>query len=161
MTKINKEKMTAEVDGEFVVFLIGMRINSWWKIHKWLPVSLAMSRMIKELKANPELGFMGFESWFGRTTLMVQYWKSIDHLLEYAQNKDAVHTPSWLMFNDKIRKSGAVGLWHETYISGSGKYECVYTNMPRFGLAKFGNYVPARDNYHSARGRLGMVKKKS
>ena len=32
-----------------VVFLIGMRINKWWKIHQWLPVFLAMPKMIKEL----------------------------------------------------------------------------------------------------------------
>lgn len=157
MIDIVKEKMTVEVEGEFVVFLIGMRINSLWKIHKWLPVSLAMTKIIKELRQKPELGFMGFESWFGRTTLMVQYWKSIDHLLEYAQNKDANHTPAWLNFNDKIRKSGDVGLWHETYIVPNGKYECVYSNMPRFGFAKTGNYVPAKDKYHSASGRLGLI----
>lgn len=161
MAEINKEKMTAEIEGEFVVFLVGMRINKWWKVHKWLPVSMAMSRMIRELQANPELGFLGYENWFGRTTLMMQYWRSIDHLLEYAQNKDAVHTPTWLNFNDNIRKSGDVGLWHETYIiSGKGSYESVYTNMPRFGLAKVGDFVPAKDRLHSARGRLGLVNKK-
>jgi hypothetical protein len=31
--------MAAEMDGEFVVFLIGMRINKPWKLHKWLPCS--------------------------------------------------------------------------------------------------------------------------
>ena len=46
--------MTAEVEGDFVVFLIGMRVNKPWKIHKWLPVFLAMPRMIKELKRTPE-----------------------------------------------------------------------------------------------------------
>jgi len=160
MAIISKEKMTVEVEGEFVVFLIGMRINSFWKVHKWLPVAKAMTRMIRELRRDPDSGFLGFESWFGRTTLMVQYWKSIDQLLEYAQNKDAEHTPAWLNFNDNIRKSGDVGIWHETYISGKGKYECVYTNMPRFGLARVGNYVPAKGGYHSARGRLGLVERK-
>jgi hypothetical protein len=46
--------MTAEIEGEFVVFLIGARINKPWKIHNWLPVALAMSRMLKELAANPD-----------------------------------------------------------------------------------------------------------
>lgn len=161
MVEIVKEKMTAEMDGEFVVFIIGMRVNKFWKIHKWLPVSKAMSKMIKELESNPELGFLGHESWFGRTSVMIQYWKSINHLLEYAQNKDAVHTPAWLNFNDKIRKSGDVGIWHETYITRKGDYECVYTNMPLFGLGKIGNRVPARNEYHSARGRLGLINKKT
>ena len=42
MSKTISERMTAEIEGEFVVFLIGMRINKPWKIHKWLPVFLAV-----------------------------------------------------------------------------------------------------------------------
>ena len=49
MAKVLAKRMTAEVEGEFVVFLIGMRINAFWKIHKWLPVALAMPRMLREL----------------------------------------------------------------------------------------------------------------
>jgi len=59
MSQIHAQKMAAEMDGEFVVFLIGMRINKPWKIHKWLPVFLAMPRMLKELAAHPEIGFLG------------------------------------------------------------------------------------------------------
>ena len=116
--------------------------------------------MIDELQKNPELGFISHESWFGRTSIMIQYWRSIDHLLDYAQNKDVSHTPAWLNYNDTIRKSGDVGIWHETYITRKGSYECVYTNMPRFGLAKAGNHIPAKDKYHSAKGRLGLVDRK-
>jgi len=32
VTRIHSERMTARVDGEVVVFLIGMRINRVWKI---------------------------------------------------------------------------------------------------------------------------------
>jgi hypothetical protein len=31
---IHKEKMTATIEGDFVIVLIGMRINQFWKIHK-------------------------------------------------------------------------------------------------------------------------------
>lgn len=31
---INKQRLTAEIDGDFVVFLIGMRVNRLWKVHK-------------------------------------------------------------------------------------------------------------------------------
>ena len=78
MKEIIKERMTAETNEEFVVFLIGMRINSWWKIHKWLPVFLVMPKMIIELYKKPELGFISHEQWFGRTTMMVQYWRSFE-----------------------------------------------------------------------------------
>ena len=51
MARVIPSKMTAELDGDFVVFLIGMRINKPWKIHKWLPVFLAMPPILKELDA--------------------------------------------------------------------------------------------------------------
>ena len=57
MSRILAERMTAEVDGEVVVFLIGMRINSDWKLHKWLPIARAMPRMLRELEADPDSGF--------------------------------------------------------------------------------------------------------
>ncbi len=49
-------RMTAEIDGDFVVFLIGMRVNRPWKIHKWWPVAMAMPKMLAELAAHPEYG---------------------------------------------------------------------------------------------------------
>ena len=69
---IHKQRMTATLDGEFVVFLIGMRINQVWKVHKWLPVTRSMGRMLAELYANPALGLLHHEVWFSRTTMMVQ-----------------------------------------------------------------------------------------
>ena len=54
------QRMTAEVDGDFVVFLIGTRINKPWKILSWWPVIRAMRSMLKELDANPDLGCLGY-----------------------------------------------------------------------------------------------------
>jgi hypothetical protein len=59
MADVIPARMSAEVDGDFVVFVIGMRINKLWKVHKWLPVFLAMPRMLKELEKQPESGFLG------------------------------------------------------------------------------------------------------
>jgi len=53
MGEIIPERMAAEIEGDFVVFIIGMRINKPWKVHKWMPVLLAMPRMLKELKKQP------------------------------------------------------------------------------------------------------------
>ena len=55
---IRTDRLTAHLEGEFVVFLIGMRVNRPWKIHKWLPVVLAMPRMIKELLSKPDFGLL-------------------------------------------------------------------------------------------------------
>jgi hypothetical protein len=41
MAKIIAKRVTAQIEGDFVVFLIGMRINKPLKIHKWLPVFMA------------------------------------------------------------------------------------------------------------------------
>ena len=42
---IHAERMTARMDGDFVVFMIGMRINRPWMIHKIIPVFAAMPKM--------------------------------------------------------------------------------------------------------------------
>ena len=93
MAKIIKQRMTAEIEGDFVIFLIGMRINSFWKIHKWLPVALAMPKMIKELYAKPEIGFLGVQTLGGIPPGMVQYWRSFEQLDAYANNRDLTHFP--------------------------------------------------------------------
>jgi hypothetical protein len=138
MAKINMGRMFASVEGDYVVFLIGMRINSFWKINKWFPAILEMPKMLKELFANKEHGFLAAESWFGRTTIMVQYWRSFEHLEKYARDKSLNHYPAWKRFNQRTRSSKAVGVWHETYKAGAGSYENIYVNMPPFGLGKAG-----------------------
>ena len=130
MAELIKDRMFAKMNDSFVVFMIGMRINSFWKIHKWWPVAMAMPKMIKELFKNKEHGFISTEAWFGRTSIMVQYWKSFEHLEAYAKNKNAEHFPAWKKFNQKVRQSGAVGVWHESYKVTPGNYENIYVNMP-------------------------------
>ena len=103
MAKIIKQRMTVQMDGDFVIFLIGMRINRWWKIHKWLPVATAMPKMLKELSAKPESGFLGAEFGLG---VIVQYWKSFEHLEAYAKDRNALHYPAWKAFNKNIKSNG-------------------------------------------------------
>ena len=49
MSKINKGRTTATTDEGIVVFLIGMRINNVWAFRKWVPVFMAMGKMLPEL----------------------------------------------------------------------------------------------------------------
>src|SRR5450631_1273706 len=151
---IRRERLTATLDGEFVVFLIGMRVNNPLKVHKWMPVAAAMPRMIKELSHHPEMGFLHAEMWFGRTTIMIQYWRSMEQLLAYAMNKDAAHLPAWQAFNKSVGTDGSVGIWHETYAASQGSHESIYVNMPPFGLGKAGSVKPATGNRESAGARL-------
>ena len=150
----DRHRLTATLDGEFVVFLIGMRINRLWKLHRWLPLTNAMPRMLAELEAHPALGMLGGEMWFGRTTILVQYWRSLPQLLAYATNREAAHLPAWKAFNQRIAGSGDVGVWHETYVVAPGSYENIYVDMPPFGLGKVGRLLPASGALSSAQGRV-------
>lgn len=157
-TGLIKERVTATVPNDgFVVFLIGMRINRPWKLHKWLPVGLAMNRMISELQGLQDAGLRHCESWFGRTTMMVQYWDSFAALEAYALAKDREHLPAWNAFNNAVASNGEVGIWHETYVIKPGQFECVYNNMPRFGLSRAFTTAPATGSAARARTRLAST----
>src|SRR3954469_493429 len=152
MANVIGSRMSAEMEGEFVVFLIGLRINKPWKLHKWLPVFLAMPKMLKELQARPESGFLGYN---GVGKVIVQYWRSFEHLEKYARDHDQLHWPAWVDFNRRVGNSrGDVGIWHETYIVKPGQYEAIYSGMPAFGLGKVSKLVPARGARDAAAARM-------
>jgi hypothetical protein len=133
--------------------VIGMRINRFWKLHKWLPVFSAMPRMLKELEKQPQSGFLGSVS---GGMLIVQYWRSFEHLEAYARSQDHHHWPAWVAFNKRMRESrGDVGIWHETYLVRAGEYEAIYSGMPPWGLGRAAALVPASGRKEAARDRLG------
>jgi hypothetical protein len=151
MTDVIRDRMTAVRDEGVVVFLIGMRINRWWKIHRWLPVALAMPRMMRELAGRPDSGLLG---WFFGWLFTVQYWESTEKLLAYASDRSGQHFPAWAAFNRRIGKNGDVGIWHETYVVPRGAIENIYVNMPRFGLGAFSSLEAAHGKRARAAGRL-------
>lgn len=148
------DRMTARMKGEFAVLLIGVRINRPLAIHKWLPVTRGMTRMLKELYSKPELGLLSHQMWISRTIILVQYWRSHDAMLDYAKARNSAHLPAWQAFNRAVGTDGSVGVWHESYVAKPGSYENVYVNMPAFGLGRAGELVPARDGLQSAAGRM-------
>jgi len=153
MASVNPERMSAQIEGDFVVFLIGMRVNKPWQIHKWLPVSLAMKRMLDELRLAPELGLLGVT---GSPKVLVQYWRSFEHLEAYAKSRDSQHLPAWRAFNQAFAKNrGDIGIWHETYMVRAGEYETLYSGMPPFGLGAATTLTTnAGANKNSARQRM-------
>lgn len=155
MYRVNRERLTAEGNGDIVVFLIGMRINAFWKLHKWVPVFMAMPRMLRELSMQKEWGLLGFRvRWGGRNIETIQYWRSFEHLHAYAHSQEAQHRPAWAAFNRKIGGNGSVGIWHETYLVRENEYETFYRNMPAFGLAGATRGIPATGRKKTAAGRL-------
>lgn len=95
-------------------------------------------------------------AWTGwRQALIVQYWRSFEHLERFARDPDATHHPQWSRFNQLIGGDGTVGIWHETYQVEPGSFETVYGNMPLFGLAAATEHVPVTGRRETARQRLG------
>lgn len=155
MKSIHPGRFTAATNEPFVVFLIGMRVNQWWRFDKWLPVSAAMGPMLQALFAYPEKGFLHAEFfWNFGTSCMVQYWRSFEDLERFARNPSDPHLDPWKKFNQAVGSGGIVGIWHETYLVNPDQFECVYGNMPRFGLAAAMQHVPAVGRRETARLRL-------
>jgi hypothetical protein len=159
-------RTTADAKGDVVVLLIGMRINRFWAVHLWLPVMLAMFRMLRELEKDPARGLRSrvLLTASPRTYYVVQYWESKEKLYAYATAPDAFHHKAWAQLNRKERTGklrGQVGIWHEAYVVPEGSYEAIYGDMPAFGLAaahgqipleKRGRYAKDRFSYRSQQG---------
>ena len=156
MTKGGPARMTAAGDDDVVVFLIGMRINKWRALRQWTPVVGAMPRMLRELGADPELGLLDARTYVsGRVLLVVQYWRSFEHLREYSRATDREHLPAWRRFNQRARSGGdGIGIFHETYVVPAGSRESIYVGMPAYGLARAFGEAPVAGRGQTAARRM-------
>ena len=156
MAKVFAGRYTAHIDGSFVVFAIGMRVNRFWALRKWVPTAMAMGPMLRTLYTHPEKGFLGGQLFFyGRGVMLLQYWRSFEDLERFARSKDEPHLASWQRFNKSVGGNGSVGIFHETYLVPQGQYEALYGNMPAFGLGAVAEHLPATGKSETARRRLG------
>ena len=154
MAEIAGRRMRAEIDGDFVVFLIGARFNSKRQLARsFLDVGgrRGMAHMLQYLMAHPEKGLLGFQQ-LGLVNI-VQYWRSFEHLEAFARDEDDPHLAVWRTYWKRVGASGRTGMWHETYLVRAGEYEGIYGNMPPFGLGKAARLVPAAES-SSTRTRL-------
>ena len=158
MGTIHQGRHTAGIEGDFVVFLIGMRLNRPWKLHRWWPVLAGMQRMLRELAGQPERGLLGASTalLYGGPAV-VQFWRSFEHLERFAHDPAALHLPAWRWFNRAVKASGDVGIWHETYLVSAGRYEAIYGSMPRVGLAAAADHLPIARRGQSAAERVGAT----
>jgi hypothetical protein len=155
VSAVIRKRVRAEIEGSFVLFMIGARINKPWKLNVVLPFLATMPRMLKELTAQPELGLLHVRQQFGATSAtLTQYWRSFEHLEAYARAQDHQHLPAWQWFNRQLGSNGDIGIWHETYLIDPGRYETVYNSMPPYGLGAAGKLVDAAGARQSARERI-------
>lgn len=151
MPFVHSGRKTTANDRDLVVFLIGARINKWWLLPLSLPILAKMRRMQQELLSDPESGLLGIQS-LGSAD--IQYWRSVDDLMKYANDKRREHQPTMKKFFQKVFRNEAIGIWHETYIVPAGNYENIYTNMPAFGFGKVATLLDAQGELATGPSRI-------
>jgi len=154
MSKVVNGRMTHHHEGELVVFHIGMQINRWWRPDLWVPAFMAMPRMLRELSMDEDSGLLGYQLLIGGGgPFVVQYWSSIEKLYAYASAPSQEHRPAWTAFNKAARKApGAVGVWHETFLTE--RAESVYVSTRPMGLAKATEHVTVGRRHDRAQARF-------
>jgi fumigallin biosynthesis monooxygenase-like protein len=152
MAEVKEGRWTAQIDGDFVVFLIGARLELRHPVRSFndLGGMKGMQHMLKFLTQHPERGLLGFHA-HGLT--IVQYWRSFEDLERFAKNPDDPHLAPWRKYWQRVGKTGRTGIWHETFLVRAGEYESIYGNMPSFGLGRATTLVPLSKDA-TARGRL-------
>lgn len=143
---------TAEIEGDFVVFLIGARWDLRHPVRTFRDLGgrRGMGHMLRYLSERPEKGLLGYTMGL---PVIVQYWRSFEHLEAFARDRDDPHLAAWRNY---YRRNAQTGIWHETYLVRAGEYEAIYGHMPEFGLGKAGRTVPLGEA-SSARRRLGRA----
>jgi len=149
-------RWTAELDGDFVVFLIGAMVHDPAVATEASGLLMAMVDMLDELEADPSKGLLGYTR-HGEpgSGVIVQYWRSFEALEAYARSPGARHAPVWRAWNRLgSGDRGAAGIWHETFQVNAGNYEAIYQNTPVMGLQQAGRPITVTEARDSARARL-------
>jgi len=129
MSQIQRGRYTAAIEGDFVVFLIGARLNKPWLLLQSfydLGGRHGMGAMLEKLMSQPEKGLLGYRMGF---PTIVQYWRSFEHLEAFARDPGDLHRPVWLDWYRRDR-DGRTGIWHETFLVRDGDYEAIYGDVP-------------------------------
>jgi hypothetical protein len=147
MAEIHRGRHMAEIDGDFVVFLIGARFSLRHPVRTFRDLGGrkgGMKAMLDHLVAHPEKGLLGYTMGL---PVIVQYWRSFEHLEAFARDDSDPHTATWREYYRRDARHGqGAGIWHETYLVRAGEYEAIYGNMPAFGLGAAGRLTPIAES---------------
>src|SRR5690348_1822698 len=95
MTEIAGRRMKAEIDGDFVVFLIGARFNNKLQMARSvidLGGRRGMKHMLDYLVARPEKALLAYE--MGIPTI-VRYWRSFERLAGLENGRSGCDRGVW------------------------------------------------------------------
>jgi hypothetical protein len=144
MAKVESGRRMGQLDGDFVVFLIGARLDPKHPLRSFRDLGgrRGMRHMLDYLVAHPERGLLGYQ--MGLPTI-VQYWRSFEQLEAFARVDRVPHLWAWRNWS-RVDKQSHAGIWHETFLVRAGEYEAICANMPPHELAKAGRSVPMGKN---------------
>lgn len=108
---IDTERTTAEIDGDFVIYINGMRLNKLRAVHKWLLAGRKLAKMFDRLEADPDSGLLGYQPAFMgvRSGAVIRYWRSLEDIRRFARDPDDLHVPAWKWYEEAVGDSGEVG----------------------------------------------------
>ena len=157
---IERGRFLVRLEKGWVLFVMGVRVNRWWKIWSWWPVLRTFKKILKELRLKPELGLLNIEVFWGNPVVTLQVWRSYEDLVSFAKDTEGLHLPAWKNFMQHLNKTEDVGIFHELYVVDEKNCEAIYNHMPRFGLGKIAPLEPVTfANYQSdARREAGKPK---
>ena len=158
-----KTRMMADVEDEFLIFIIELHVHKLWQFWRWYPTVQAMTKMLIELLENKEFGLLNYEYRFSfRRQFIVMYWRSYEHMHDWALNKDAAHVDGWRMLNKLMKKHpDLLGFWHESYVVQPHQYETFYHNVPPVGLGRAGNLTAITGRMSTSAARLREARTKA
>ena len=83
---VQQGRWTAEIDGDFVVFLIGAMAHDPVGSPEATRLLMTMSDMLGELLSDPSKGLLAFSTYgtAANGAVLIQYWRSFDALEAYA-----------------------------------------------------------------------------
>lgn len=144
MAPLGGERLVADIEGDVVVYINGMRLNKLRAIPQWILAGRKLAKMFERLEADPDSGFLGYQPAFMglRTGAAIQYWRSLEDLKRFAHDRDDLHVPAWKWYNERVDAGGGVGFWAELYIVENDNYETFYRNIQPVGLGAVGGLRP-------------------
>ena len=161
MTKLLRKRRVipgrhhAELDGEVIVFPIGMKINRWWAIHRWFRPVVSTVRLWRHVQfVRPDGYLFGYLFFYSRGVGMVQYWRDFEALEAFAQDRGQPHLAAWRQLVSQTSHDQTFGYWHETYVVDASNSETIYGSMAPFGLAAAAGYATVGAKSENARSRL-------
>jgi hypothetical protein len=141
---VRQGRWTSKIEGDFVVFLIGARLQRGHPLRSLRDLGgfqRGMPQLLKYLMQHPEKGLLGYQM-SGLSLMNVQYWRSFEHLERFAKDDSDPHLAVWRSYWKRVSTSPRTGIWHETFLVRAGEYEAIYGNMPPYGLGKAAELVP-------------------